>query len=272
MDFLRIRQKARERALVRERQQAAAPAQPAPEPDALPPDAGQGPPPAPSRIEDVLRDELRAVAAVTDGEPAPPLRAVDPARDRGAAADPADPLDEFFWREDETVPRFPDLVAASALPTAPEPERRHEWLTFTLGEEVYALDIHHVREILKAPPLTEVPRAPGHVLGVIMNRGEVIAVFDPRVRLGLPRRATDARARILVCDAGDGSRGLLVDAVSHVVRIAQSAVEPRPPSMGGVAAEFIAGIGRDRNRLYVLLDAVALLADPAPVDVVEVRS
>ena len=252
MDVPRTRQKAREGALDRERQQAGAPA------------------PAPG-IEDVLRHELRAIAAASDGEPAPPLRAADPPREpRDGGADP-DPLDEFFWREDESVPCFPDLVAASALPATPEPEPRHEWLTFTLDDEAYALDIHHVREILKPPPLTDVPRAPEYVLGVVMNRGEVVAVFDPRVRLGLPRRPADARARILVCDAGDGSRGLLVDAVSHVVRIARSAVEPRPPGMGGAAAGFVAGVGHDRNRSYVLLDTVALLAAPASAAAVEVR-
>jgi purine-binding chemotaxis protein CheW len=132
-------------------------------------------------------------------------------------------------------------------------------VTFLLGAEEYALAIERVREILKPPSIAEVPRAPAHVLGVVNVRGEVVTVVDPRPRLALPPAAPGRAARILLCDAADGPAGLLVDAVSQVVRLAPSAIEPRPAGLGGAGAEAVAGIGRDRGRFFILLDLDALL-------------
>jgi purine-binding chemotaxis protein CheW len=225
MDPVRIRPEKRERAR---------------EPDLTP-----VPPPAAPRLEEALRDELAARDRATSREQAAPL--------------PADPLDDFFWREDETAPGLPDVAGAAAMPP-PEPgsEALREYLTFFLGGEEYGLPIEHVREVLKSPVLTEVPRAPAHVLGVMMLRGEVIAVFDPRHELGVAAAAPDRGARVLICDAGEGPRGLQVDAVSQVVRLPPSALEPRTSSLSG-SADCIAGVGRDRGRFVILLDTAALL-------------
>jgi purine-binding chemotaxis protein CheW len=97
-----------------------------------------------------------------------------------------------------------------------------------------------------------------------MVRGEVIAVFDPRRRLGLPAAAPGRTARVLVCDAGEGARALLVDAVTGVVRLPASAVEARPTGVGAASAEYIAGIGRERGRFFILLDLAAVLRDGPP--------
>ncbi len=206
------------------------------------------------RIEDLLRAELAASAAAGPGF-------------RPEPAGPVDALDEFFWREDEQALSFPQLLPAVSAPRALEvPERRHEWLTFFLGGEEYALEIEQVREILKAPAITGVPRAPAHVLGVIMVRGEVITVFDPRRRLGLPATTHGRQARVIVCDAGDGPRGLLVDSVSQVMRLPGSAIELRPRGVGAASSEDIAAIGRDRDRFVILLDLASLLHDGVPVE------
>lgn len=184
------------------------------------------------------------------------------ARARGPGLDP---LDEFFWRDDESAPGLLELIGAtSQRAPADVPEAPAEWLAFTLSGEEYAIAIEQVREILKAPAITEVPRAPSHVLGVIMVRGEVIAVLDLRRRLGLPPSAAAARhARAVICDPGDGPRGFLVDAVSEVVRLPPSAVEARPGGIPGPAAECIAGIGRQGDRMFILLDLAAVLGDDA---------
>jgi purine-binding chemotaxis protein CheW len=205
-----------------------------------------------ARLEGALRAELGAAAeAAAEREALSALA--------GGASD--DLLDEFFWREDERAPALPDVLGAVPRPHGEVVEARREWVAFLLGDEEYAVEIERVREILKAPVITEVPRAPAHILGVIMVRGEVIAVFDPRRRLGLPAAALGRAARVLVCDGGDGPRGVLVDAVSEVVRLPASAIEPRPSGIGAASAECIVGIGRDRKRLLVLLDMAALLND-----------
>jgi purine-binding chemotaxis protein CheW len=213
-------------------------------------------------IEEALRAELHG--GTDEGGAASALLSPEPV--------PDDPLDDFFWREDETAPLLPDIVATIVAAPAEPVEVRREWLTFQLASESYGIEIEHVREILKAPQLTEIPRGPEHVLGVLMVRGEVIAVFDPRRRLGLPPGEPDRRARLIVCDFGTGPRGLLVDAVSHVVRLVPSSIEPRPGGIGGASAEYIVGIGRDRSQLVVLLDLPTLLADPSPSPGREARS
>ncbi len=175
-----------------------------------------------------------------------------------------DPLDEFFWREDEEAEGLPDLASPVAAAEPVRSQEVEEWLTFRLGAEEYAVAIGYVREVLKAPAITEVPRVPPHVLGVIMVRGEVIAVLDPRIRLDLPPGKPSREQRVLICDAGEGPRGLLVDAVSQVVRLGTTSVEPRPNGVGGLAAEAILGIGREENGFYVLLDLPVLLGVAEP--------
>lgn len=195
-----------------------------------------------------------------------PLHTQEEANDQADAPSSrdADPLDEFFWREDEDAPGLLEVLGtSSARPPAEALEERQEWLAFALSGEEYAIGIEQVREVLKAPTITEVPRAPAHVLGVIMVRGDVIPVLDLRRRLGLPAAAGGRQARVLICDPGDGPRGFLVDAVSEVVRLPPSAVEPRPSGIPGPAGECIAGIGRRGSQLYILLDLAVVLGDPA---------
>jgi purine-binding chemotaxis protein CheW len=182
----------------------------------------------------------------------------------GTPPRPPAALDEFFYRPDELAPA---IVAADA-PAGPDPvpeakpdvAARQEYLTFLLGGDEYAIAIGLVREALRCPPITEVPRAPAHVLGVVTVRGEVVAVVDPRRRLGLacpPPRP--GQGRLVIVDPGEGPCALLVDAVATVVRLRPGSVEARPQGLGSVASECVAGIGRDRDRLFSVLDLAALL-------------
>jgi purine-binding chemotaxis protein CheW len=179
---------------------------------------------------------------------------------------PADPLDEFFYRPDETAPALPQLAPA-ATPfedLAPAPMLREEYVTFRLDAEEYAVAIERVREVIKAPPVTEVPRAPAHILGVVTVRGEVVAVVDPRRRLGLQAAAPATASKIVIVDSGDGPCGLLVDRITSVVRLRPGSIEPCPQGIAGEHAEYLAGIGREGDRLFTVLDLGALLRRVAP--------
>jgi purine-binding chemotaxis protein CheW len=265
MDPVSMRRKARQRAAARAGEQEAA--QPAAPSGAAAPPGAQEP-----AIEDALRAELERLGTAPPSpatmpgpppEPAPPPAPALPAPPAPEAL--LDPLREFFWREDEPAPNLPDLGSAGAerSPAGSPTGELREHVAFLLGAEEYAVAIGRVREILKPPPITEVPRAPRHVLGVIAVRGEVVAVVDPRPRLALPPGSPGPSSRIVVCEGAGGPVGLLVDAVSQVVRLPPEAVEPRPPGVGGEAADVIAGIGRDGERLVILLDLDALLGAPA---------
>jgi purine-binding chemotaxis protein CheW len=272
MDFLSIRKKAQERAELRARrgEEAAAPAPGREAPAAPPPPAGpQAEAPGGAPIEDALRAELQRLEAPPPASRSPEPLPTLPAASAGPAPAPAgllDPLDEFFWREDEAAPALPDLgLGAAERPAAGAAAGElREYITFLLGGEEYGVAIERVREILRLPAITEVPRAPAHVLGVVTLRGEVVAVIDPRRRLALAPAEPGPGARIVVCESALGPVGLLVDAVAQVVRLPPGAIEPRPPGVGGAAAEAIAGIGREADRLVILLHLDVLLGTSVP--------
>jgi len=138
-----------------------------------------------------------------------------------------------------------------------------EVLTFALGDEEYGVDIQRLREIVRVRPITEVPRAPAFVLGVIGVRGEVLPVLDLRRRLKLrpPAEPPGREARVLIVKRGAEAFGLLVDEVRQVVRLREEDIEATPPVLIGAESEFIAGIGRPRpDRLVILLALDAVLA------------
>ncbi len=133
---------------------------------------GSGPPPALPPSPPAARSHLEArePAAAVERAPAPPpafLPAPPP-------APAATPLDDFFYREGEDAPALgasPEAPAEASVGEEREGTEREEYLTFLLGEEEDAVAIERVREVLKSPPVTEVPRAPAHVLGVVTVRG-----------------------------------------------------------------------------------------------------
>jgi purine-binding chemotaxis protein CheW len=213
-------------------------------------------PPPPPAVERPPAAPARTPAATPAAAPA--------TAPGGTSPRPPAALDEFFYRPDELAP----ALASADAPAGPDPvpeakadvAAREEYLTFLLGSDEYAIAIGLVREALRCPPITEVPRAPAHVLGVVTVRGEVVAVLDPRRRLGLadpPPRP--GHGRLVIVDPGEGPCGLLVDAVATVVRLRPGSVEARPQGLGAVAPECVAGVGRDHDRLFSVLDLAALL-------------
>jgi purine-binding chemotaxis protein CheW len=201
---------------------------------------------------------------VVDPAAVQPAPAARPPPAQQEPAPPGDPLDDFFYRADEAAPALPQIAAAGdAAEEEPALLVREEYLTFLLGPEEYAVAIERVREVIKAPPITEVPRAPAHILGVVTVRGEVVAVVDPRQRLGLARGGADGHGKVVIVDVGDGPCGLLVDRVASVVRLRPGSIEPCPQGIAAHRAEYLAGIGRaGGDRLFAVLDLGTLLRPP----------
>ncbi len=130
-------------------------------------------------------------------------------------------------------------------------------LTFAISDEEYAIGIEHIREIIKYRPITEVPRVPAFVAGIIAVRGLVMPVLDLRLRLRLRAAPLAQKARILVISrpATQGDLvseeererfGLIVDRVNEVVRIQEQDIE-QPTVLSGHESDFIEGIGRLRK-------------------------
>lgn len=147
---------------------------------------------------------------------------------------------------------------ASAALSASAQEAPAQYLTFSLGREVFAMDIRTVREIIQYGPMTTVPLMPGFVRGVINLRGAVVPVIDLQARFGRPSAVVGKKTCIVIFDAlRDGERvelGLLVDAVSEVIEIAESQIEP-PPNFGtAVRRDFIRGMGKVADRFVILIE------------------
>ncbi len=150
----------------------------------------------------------------------------------------------------------PGSAADTAAATPDEPPA--QYLTFALGEEVFAMDIRTVREIIQYGAMTTVPLMPDFVRGVINLRGAVVPVIDLHARFGRPAAQVGKKTCIVIFDAmRDGERvelGLLVDAVSEVIEITRANIEP-PPSFGGaVRRDFIRGMGKVASRFVIILE------------------
>jgi len=131
-------------------------------------------------------------------------------------------------------------------------------VSFEIGTEEYAVDILEVQEIIRMVEITQVPKAPHFVEGVVNLRGKVIPIVDLRLRLGLSSVERTKDTRIVVVDVSRIILGFIVDSVSEVLRIPSSLIEP-PPNGNHGGAEFHKGVGRVENRLLILLDLNRLL-------------
>lgn len=132
-------------------------------------------------------------------------------------------------------------------------------VTFSIGEEEFGVNILKVQEINRTMEITKVPRAPNFVEGVINLRGKVIPIIDLRSRFGLASKPEDKDTRIIVIEINNVIVGFVVDAVSEVLRIPASTVEPPPPVVAGVESDYISAVGKLKDRLLIMLDLDKIL-------------
>ena len=131
---------------------------------------------------------------------------------------------------------------------------------FDLSTESYGVDIGAVREIIRLQEITRVPRTPEFVEGVINLRGGVIPVIDLRKRFELNVADETRDNRIVVVDIGGQSIGLVVDAVTEVLRINTDSIEPPSSVITTSESEYLMGIAKLDDRLIILLDLNQVLS------------
>lgn len=135
--------------------------------------------------------------------------------------------------------------------------RDEKYLTFTLGREAYGIAILKVREIIGMIEITEMPKMPAFVKGVINLRGKVSPIIDLRTKFAMPPADYTSRTCIVLVDISRGGNsslvGMVVDGVSEVMSIGPDQIEG-PPEMSGVNADFIQGIAKKESRVIILLD------------------
>ncbi len=139
-----------------------------------------------------------------------------------------------------------------------------QYLTFKLADEVFALDVANVREILEYSKITKVPKTADFLLGVINVRGSVVPVLDMRLRLGLPAVAPTVDTCIVVMEISiDGETvivGALVDSVQEVFELEAHMIEPAPRIGTRWKTEFIQGLGKRDEAFIMILDIEKLIS------------
>ncbi len=148
-----------------------------------------------------------------------------------------------------------------------------KYLTFSLGSELYGLEILRVSEIVGMLPVTRVPRLPEYVAGVVNLRGRIIPVVDIRLAFGLADASITERTCIIVVSVTrEGGTmttlGIIVDEVSDVLSLPDEAIEATPEFGTEVDTSFIKGVGRADERVVLLLDIDRVLSG-AQLSVVE---
>ena len=153
--------------------------------------------------------------------------------------------------------------ALVTLENAAKHDELIQLVSFMLAEEEYGVEVLKVREIIRMPSITKMPNTLHYVEGIINLRGKVIPIISMRRRFGLQEIENSGQTRIIIMDVAGSLTGFIVDAVSEVIRIRSSEIQP-PPSMvlsGGIGQEFITGVFNHAERLLIIMDTDRLFSD-----------
>ena len=127
-------------------------------------------------------------------------------------------------------------------------------VVFKLGAENYAVSILQVQEIKRITDITRVPQTPDYIKGVMNLRGSVMPVVDLTKRLNLPKQEYTDDTRIIIVKLDDIVVGMIVDAVLEVTALVKEQIERPDGMMGCVDAHFLDGVGKEEDRLLILLN------------------
>ena len=193
----------------------------------------------PVPVQNVLPDILQALPAFHSIIQRDPLEAILAGREAAGCSE--------------------NLPLASEVQSDTELDNYQQFLCFKVSDEIYGIDIMDIKELIKPREVTEVPRSPSFVSGIISLRGVIVPIIDMLDRLGLARERVTGRERVIVVRHADSFSGLLVDEIIQVVRISKDDVEAAPPVLEGIDRDFVTGIGRADGRMIILLNLINIV-------------
>lgn len=149
------------------------------------------------------------------------------------------------------------------------------YLSFLISNELFAISVLKVLEVLQKQPITNVPNAPEYILGIINFRGEVVPVFDTRLRFAREARNASESFVIIVLDLEntDGTSmriGAVVDSVSDVITFSEDDIKPLPPMDNKFDTSFISGVVKLNERFILLLNIDKMFSNREVSDISEV--
>ncbi len=152
-------------------------------------------------------------------------------------------------------------VTESVAGDAAENVASEQLVGFRLDQEEYGIAITKVQEIILVGEITRVPQTPDYIKGLINLRSTVIPIVDLRRRFGLHEQDATDETRIMVVNVLGKTIGIIVDAVSEVLRVSNNQIAPPPPTVAGLGREYLTGLVKLENRLLILLDIDKILGE-----------
>ena len=132
---------------------------------------------------------------------------------------------------------------------------------FQLGDDLYAVDIMRIKEIIRPQKLAHLPNASSFVDGVLNLRGTVVPVVDLRKRFGMPVGGEGSSTRLLILKVAGQSLGLVVDDVTEVITVPVKDIKPPPQVVKGVGSHYLVGVCLVRDSLIMLLNLDKLFTE-----------
>lgn len=148
-----------------------------------------------------------------------------------------------------------------------------QYLTFILGKEIFALDISKVREVLEITTVSEIPRTPKYMRGVINLRGHAVPVVEMRSKLGMTSIEDTIDTCVIILEVSFGDEklvlGALVDSVREVFEMLDETIEPAPKMGAAINADYILGMGRQGEQFIIIVDVDAVFSEEELKQVVD---
>jgi purine-binding chemotaxis protein CheW len=148
------------------------------------------------------------------------------------------------------------------------PDKPHEYLAFTLGQEEYGIDIQKVQELRGYDAVTRIANAPEHIKGVVNLRGIIVPIIDMRIKFNLGEPAYDQFTVVIILNLATRVMGIVVDSVSDVITLTPEQIKPAPEMGAALDTQYLIGLGTLDERMLILVDIDRLMtsADMGLVD------
>jgi purine-binding chemotaxis protein CheW len=135
----------------------------------------------------------------------------------------------------------------------------NEYLTFTLGEEEYGIDILKVQEIRGYDAVTKIANTPEFIKGVINLRGTIVPIIDMRIKFKLGNVAYDQFTVVIILNIANRVVGMVVDGVSDVIALPSEQIKPAPEFGGTLDTQYILGLATVEERMLIIIDIERLM-------------
>jgi purine-binding chemotaxis protein CheW len=172
----------------------------------------------------------------------------------GAGGTPESNISQFLCRRNTM-----NNAATKERTREKESDDLQQFVTFTIGSEVYGVDVLKVQEIIGITEITYVPNSLSFMKGVINLRGNVVPVVDLRIKFKMDERPYDQYTVIIIVEVKGRSVGMIVDTVSDVLDIAISSIQDTPHFSASIETDYIKSIGRKEEQLVIILEVDKIL-------------